>query len=109
MMHHKQEVYKALSEYLDIIGSKQIDNITESLELFNKYVRPLTTLFSDLRGFHMAPRLWVMIVSTFPVFIMLYFLKVSIYFYISILALIILLAIRQRYFARQKRTYGFMH
>ena len=109
MKHHKQEIYSTLTEYFDIISSRQIDNINESLELFNKFIRPLTNLFSDLRGFHLASKLWIMILWALPFFILLYFLKASIYFYVGLVALIFLLAIRQLYFKRQKRTYGFMY
>ena len=107
--HCKQEIFKTLTEYFDVISSKQINNITESLELFNKYIRPLTNLFSELRGFHMATKLWIMILWTLPFFILLYFLKSSIYFYIGLGALIILLMIRQLYLKRKKKTFGFMY
>jgi len=107
--HHKQEIFKTLTEYFDVISSKQIDNITESLKLFNKYIRPLAGLFSESRGFHMAIKLWIMILWALPFFILLYFLKASIYFYIGLGILLILLMIRQLYFKRQKKIYGFMY
>jgi hypothetical protein len=109
MKQHKQEIFKTLTEYFDIINSKQIDNITESLELFNKYIRPLTNLFSDLRGFHMASRFWIMLLWTLPFFGLLYFLNASVYFYVVLASLIILIVARQVYFMKQKKTYGFMH
>ena len=109
MKHHKQEIFKTLTEYFNIIDSKQIDNITESLKLFNRYIRPLTILFSDFRGFHMATRLWIILLWALPFFILLYFFNASIYFYIGLAALIILLVARQFYFLNQKKTYGFMH
>jgi len=109
MNQHKQEIFKTLTEYFDIIDLKQIDNISESLELFNKYIGPLTNLFSDLRGFHMAARLWTMLLWTLPFVILLYLLNASIYFYIGLAVLTILLVARQVYFKRQKKTYGFMH
>jgi hypothetical protein len=109
MKSQKEEIYKTLSEYFDIIGSKQIDNVTESLELFNKYIRPLTILYSDLKDFHIAPRPWIIVLWILFSFFMLFFLKASFYFYVSLTALIVLLLSRQIYFIRQKKTYGFMH
>ena len=109
MKHNKQEIFKALTEYLDIIGSKQIDNITDSLVLYDKYIRPLTNLFSDLRDFHMALPVWIMTLWLVPFYILLYFLKASIYFFVGLAALFILLVARQVYYTRQKKTYGFMH
>ena len=109
MKHHKQEIFKTLVEYFNTIESKKIDNITESLELFNKYIRPLTILFIDCKGFHMAARLWIILLWTLSFFILLYFLNGSIYFYIGLAVLIISLVARQFYFLNQKKTYGFMH
>ena len=98
MKHHKQEIFKTLNEYFNTIDSKEIDNITESLKLFNKYIGPLTILFSDLRGFHMAIRLWIILFWTLPFFIFLYFFNASIYFYIGLSALTFFLVARQFYF-----------
>ena len=109
MKHQRQEIYSTLTEYFDMISFKQIDNIIESRKLFDKYIRPLTIFFCDLRGFHMAARLWIMIVWTVPIFVLLYLFKVSIYFYAGLAALIILLVVRQLYFKAQRKTYGFMH
>lgn len=36
MKYHRDEIHKALTEYFDVISSKQIKNVTDSLELFNK-------------------------------------------------------------------------
>ena len=109
MKHHKDEIYKTLTQYFDIISSKQIDNITESLELFNKYIKPLTNLFIDLRDFHLAPRVWIILLWTLLAFVALFLVKASIYFYIGLLVLTILFIARQLYYSNQKKTYGFMH
>ena len=109
MKHHKEEICKTLTQYFDIISLKQIDNTAESLNLFNKYVRPLTNLFSELKGFHMAARPWIIIFATLLVSVIFYLLRASIYFNIGLIAFVILLITRQSYFSRQKTTYGFMH
>lgn len=109
MNHHKEEIHKTINEYLEIIGSTQINNIADSLQLFNKYIRPLTTLFTDLRGFHMASRLWIKLSWTLLIGILLYLLRASIYFYIVLIVLTIFILARQLYHSRQRKTYGFMH
>lgn len=109
MNHHKEEIHNTLNEYLEIIGTTQIDNIAESLQLFNKYIRPLTNLFTDLRGFHMASRLWIKLSWTILIGILLFLLKASLYFYIGLFVLTIFILVRQLYYSRQRKTYGFMH
>ena len=109
MKEHRQQIFKLLTDYFDVIESKQINNITESLELFNRYIKPLANLFSELRGFHMAVRLWIILLWLLPIFILLYFLNASIYFYIPVVALVILFLARQVYFTRQNKTWGFLH
>jgi len=109
MKRDQQEVYDILSEYLDRINSYQVDNITESLQLFNQYIRPLTPFFKQLKGFHMAFRFWIVILWTLCLFGLVYLLKVSFYFYIVLGVLFIFFIARQLYFDKKKKTYGFMH
>jgi hypothetical protein len=109
MKRDQQEVYDTLNEYLDRINSSQVDNITESLQLFNQYIRPLTPFFKQLKGFHMAFRFWIVILWTLCLFGLLYLLRVHFYFYIVLTALIIFFVARQLYYDKKKKTYGFMH
>ena len=109
MKNDQQEIHKTLSEYFDILNSTKIENVTESLQVFNKYIKPLTLLYSDLRGFHMAIRLWVLFISSIAIFFLLYLLKATTYFYIGTFALALFFVARQLYFKSRQKTYGFMH
>ena len=109
MKRDQQEGYDILNEYLERINLSQVDNITESLQLYNQFIRPLTPFFKQLKGFPMAFRFWIVILWTICLFGLLYLLKVSFYFYIVLTVLVIFFFVRQLYFDKKKKTYGFMH
>ncbi len=109
LKHHKDQIYITLAEYFDIIDTDHIDNTGDALNLFNKYINPLTILYADLRGFHLATKLWLIFVSAFLIFLLLYFLNTSIYFYIGLLILCLAAIFRQFYFERKGKTYAFMY
>ena len=96
--HHKDQVHLALSKYFDTIEVNYVNNISTSLELFNKYIRPLTKLFSDLKGFHLTVKFWIISSWTIPIFIFLYFVGVPIYFYVGLAIIYIVVIIRNYYF-----------
>ncbi len=107
--HHKEQVFKTLSGYFNIIDREKIKSASQSRELFEKYLRPLSNLFHDLKGFHLVSQTWVIITWSLPLFGLLYFLNASIYFYIGLLVCVFYFLVRQLYFQRQRRTFGFMH
>jgi hypothetical protein len=107
--HHREEIYKTFTEYFDIVGSKQISDIGESLELFNKYICPLANLFIDLRGFRLAPKPWVVLLWTLFVSVVLCLFDASLYFYLGLLVVTILIIVRQLYYSKKAKTYGFMY
>jgi hypothetical protein len=72
MKHHKEEIYKTLNEYFDIIDSTQVDNPSDSLQLFNKYIMPLSNLYSDVKGFQPIFHLRTIIIWTVPIFILVF-------------------------------------
>jgi hypothetical protein len=109
MKEHKQQIFKLLTDYFDVIESRQIDTVSKSLELFSRYIKPLANLFSESRGFHMVMRPWIILLWLLPIFILLYFLNASIYFYAPVVALATLFFARQVYFTRQNKPWGFLH
>ena len=109
MRNNKEEIFKTLTEYFENIDTRRIDNTADSLELFNKFIKPLATLYVDLKSFHLASRIWVILFLTILFIICLYFLHATIYFYIGILMIVFFLIGRQLNYKRQRKTYGFMH
>ena len=110
MQTDKKEIYNRIVEYIEVINSSnQIDNAVQSVELYNEYIRPLTPFFTQLKGFHMAFRLWVVTLWTFCIFALLYLLSAPVYFYAIVVASFIFFISRQLFYDRKRKTYGFMH
>ena len=109
MNHHKEEIHKTLSEYFDIISSTQVNNIRDSLQLFNKYIIPLTDLYKDLKGFKPILHSRTIIIWTLPILVLLFLLKSGMSFYIGLVIVVCFVFVRQLYYIRLKKAYGLMY
>ena len=105
----KEEIYRTLSEYFSILNSTEVDNVHDSLKLFKKYIAPLTSLYIDLKGFHLALKFWIISISTLSFFLILYLVKAPNYYYIGLGSIFIILVARQLYYGKKKMIYGFLY
>ena len=107
--HHKDQIHRTLTEYFDAIDLTHIGSVSDSLELFNKYLRPLTKLYADLKDFHLMIKYWILLTWALPVFLLLYLVDASYYFYVGLFILYALLIFRNYYFESQNKTYAFLY
>ena len=107
--HHKNQIDSTLTEYFDTIEANHIASVYDALELFNKYIRPLTKLYADLREFHLAIKFWILLTWALPIFLLLYFVDASYYFYAGLFILYALAIFRNYYFESKKKTYAFLY
>jgi hypothetical protein len=106
---HRAEVFNTLTDYFQEVRSTNVMDIAGSLQLFNKYIKPISRLYIDTRDFHLAIKTWVICLWVLPFFILVYLIKGSFYFYIALSILTIFLFVRNLYYRSRKKTYGFMH
>ena len=109
MNKDKEEIHSTLSGYFSILTLDQVNNIHDSLKLYKTYIEPLTNLYSDLKGFHLSVKYWIISLVTLSVFVILYLVKASTYYYIVLAVIAILLVIRQLYYGEKRQLYGFMY
>ena len=107
--HHKDKIHLTLINYFDAIEMNNINNVSTSLELFNKYIKPLTKLYVDLKEFHLVIKFWILLTWVIPISILLYFVNAAFSLYLGLFIFYLVAIFRNFYFKRRKKTYAFLY
>jgi len=101
-----QRIYNQLDNYFDLIDESFIEDKSESILLYDKFILPIARTFNQFIPLHLVIKTrYVVMFSIIPL-LLLYMFKSSLYFLIILIAIDIVLYVRQLYYENQKSSYG---
>lgn len=101
-----QRIYNQLDNYFDLIDESFIEDNSESIMLYDKFILPIAKTFNQFIPLHLVIRTRLVVMFSIIPLLLLYMFKSSLYFSILLIAIDIVLYARQLYYKNQKSSYG---
>lgn len=100
-------VVEKLSGFVNYIESNKIDDVYDSLKLYNKYIKPIGELYELELGFFIMIKPWILNISILFLVILLYLIN-NIFFSVLSLCLLSIFCFYLGNKVYKKKVYSFM-
>ena len=102
----RQSIYYQLDNFFDLIDERFIEDNSESIMLYDKFILPIAKTFNQCIQLHLVIKIRFVVMFSLIPLILLYLFDNSLYLLILLVAIDIAFYVRQLFYENQRSLYG---
>lgn len=102
----RQRIYHQLDNYFDLIAESFIEDNSESIMLYDKFILPIAKTFDQCIQLHLVIKIRFVVMFSLIPLILLYLFDSSLYLLFLLVAIDIASYVRQLFYENQRSSYG---